>query len=361
MKKPRSIHRFPLLALALALALGGCAPAPAQSASSAPSSALGTDGLLKPPTEEPDSCGIIQPQVTLSTVEELLALSRLVAGGDTTHQNIRYSLAGDLDLAGVDFSPIGSPEHPFLGSFDGAGHTIRRLTLSASGDGIGFFGSLGPGAMVENLVLEDCSVTGGNRVGVLAGAAEGAVIRQCKVYGSAATGRSQVGGLIGLLTGQDGMAGEVQESSAAALVTGEALVGGFVGESPDGVLSNCWADGALVADALAGGFVGRAGDGSILSRCYAVTLPGAGNGLFAGDFRGEGIRLFALERADFSPLSTGGATDGSSLEITLLDYDAFTAKSTFLDWDFGAVWGIDEGRGFPYLLWDAAACSSPFG
>ena len=68
----------------------------------------------------------------------------------------------DLDLEGVaSWTPIGSPEHPFCGSFDGNKHSIGNLALSVSeqqASFVGLFGYVGPGGSIKDLTLENCTV-----------------------------------------------------------------------------------------------------------------------------------------------------------------------------------------------------------
>ncbi|BCR35770.1 immunoglobulin-like domain-containing protein [Mariniplasma anaerobium] len=71
--------------------------------------------------------GYISSNVSyINTVADLLAI-------DTTHTEFYYDyiLTADLDLAGITFTPIGTDDYRFNGSFDGGGHTISNLQLTS--------------------------------------------------------------------------------------------------------------------------------------------------------------------------------------------------------------------------------------
>ena len=72
-----------------------------------------------------------------------------------------FQLAADIDLAGVEWQPVGDYLTPFEGVLDGDGHTVRNLTLALDGqDMVGLFGRIGVGGQVEELTLENVTVSG---------------------------------------------------------------------------------------------------------------------------------------------------------------------------------------------------------
>ena len=103
----------------------------------------------------------------ISTPEQLLAFSEAVSGG--AQYSIGY-LEADIDMEGYNnqFKPIGKGK-AFRGTFDGQGHRIRNLHISG-GDYTGFFGTVGGGAIICNLILDSsCSISGTNYVGLAGG------------------------------------------------------------------------------------------------------------------------------------------------------------------------------------------------
>lgn len=95
------------------------------------------------------------------------------------------------------WTPIGSEEHPFAGHFDGGGHIIYGLFISAEQDYQGLFGYCS-----ESSVIEDLSVVGANLsstgqyIGVVAGKSLG-LINKCNVVLAMIHGNSYIGGIAG--------------------------------------------------------------------------------------------------------------------------------------------------------------------
>lgn len=81
-----------------------------------------------------------------------------------------YELAADLDLGGAVWTPLGTEEAAFAGTFDGCGHTISNFRVEGSGN-VGFFG-VNEGT-VYALTLKDMTLElqacGETRVGAVAG------------------------------------------------------------------------------------------------------------------------------------------------------------------------------------------------
>lgn len=98
----------------------------------------------------------------------------------------KYMLVADIDLAGETYYPIGYfPEdtcaEEFTGSFSGQGHKIMNMTIDNEYEPQGLFSSLGEGALIEDLTLEDVNITAFAKFGAVAGTATGARIENCTV------------------------------------------------------------------------------------------------------------------------------------------------------------------------------------
>ncbi len=266
-----------------------------------------TENRFLPPTEE-ELSGTENVWIEIDSVEKLLNLTR--PGADLS---ANYRLTADLDLAGISFAGIGSAEAPFTGVFDGQGHTISNLSMTGTSDNTGFFRVL-RGAVVKNLNLKDCSVSGSKNVGCLAGWAQAALdtenmgdnvaslIGGCTVSGTV-SGSSSVGGLVGLndgaydsdtlfsisssidkctadvaVSGTDanigGLVGEnngvITRSSALGTVSGEnaVAVGGLVGSSYSGSIYESHAEGDVAGKSTVGGFAGTSG--GVIKDCYSL-------------------------------------------------------------------------------------------
>ncbi len=168
--------------------------------------------------------------VSIETPSQLLAFAQEVNGGNT-YEGYTISLADDMDLAGMDWTPIGNDNNlagssvdlnsnkpvdgavVFSGSFNGNGHTISNFTLNADDNNVGFFGAVySPvDSTIENVVFDNATVIGTNSqaVGILAGAAYSEKpefaggeyitdpIKNIIVKNSYVEGNKYVGGIVG--------------------------------------------------------------------------------------------------------------------------------------------------------------------
>lgn len=62
--------------------------------------------------------------IDIATIEDL----------QNIEMNLSYRLVADLDLADMEWTPLGSFDTPYLGNFDGNGHTISNLTITVKND-----------------------------------------------------------------------------------------------------------------------------------------------------------------------------------------------------------------------------------
>ncbi len=168
------------------------------------------------------SAGSQDARKGISTAEDLLAFADAVNSGDAEALAAFYdgdftvNLLADIDCSSVtEWVPAGNSAHPFCGRFNGDGHKIKNLAMSFRGsDNVyGFFGNVGPGAVIENFVLgEGCSMTVSPsqpiNCGTVAGVVSDAVIRDIESHApivfkessiTAASVRSAIG-MIGSVT-----------------------------------------------------------------------------------------------------------------------------------------------------------------
>ena len=102
--------------------------------------------------------------------------------------NGKYILMKDLDLAGINWTPIGGT---FTGVFDGNGHVIKNLTIIGNG---GLFAGIGYFAVIQNLGIVDCMIDGGDTAGGMACSAPwGVAFKNCFVTGTIAASISAGG------------------------------------------------------------------------------------------------------------------------------------------------------------------------
>ncbi|MHC4693767.1 MAG: GLUG motif-containing protein, partial [Planctomycetota bacterium] len=120
-------------------------------------------------------------------------------GHDIRLINKHYKLISNLDFNGIEFTPIGSYDLPFTGTFDGNKKRLLNIMLPilTEEEYTGVFGSLDCGAKVFDLGIENLTAEGGfnYKIGGLAGDGYGADIQRCYVIGNI-TGNGSREGMI---------------------------------------------------------------------------------------------------------------------------------------------------------------------
>lgn len=135
----------------------------------------------------------------ITSANDLCTLSDMVASGDSLY-NKHVVLANDIDMstATMNFSPIGSLQTKFCGTFSGAGHSIKYFYLDGAGMmSAGLFGHIGINGTVRDLTMTDVYVHGaGQNLGTIAGFCEG-VLENITVSGTLTNNGLYCGGLAG--------------------------------------------------------------------------------------------------------------------------------------------------------------------
>ena len=128
---------------------------------------------------------------TIDNVKQLKGLSYLVNSGIHDFKGETVQLTSDITrlfvfTGDLSLEPIGTPSHPFRGTFDGSGKSIVNLTLDAKGSlsYVGMFGNVeGADSAIKNLQLKGGKVEVTNKkagktishVGAIAGNLEGSL------------------------------------------------------------------------------------------------------------------------------------------------------------------------------------------
>lgn len=158
-----------------------------------------------------------------------------------------YKLANNIDLTGIDWTPIGSLDYKFTGILDGNGFTISNLTINETLNYQGLFGY--NTGTIKNLKLQNISVNAASYSGIIAGYNTGNIIN-CEIGTSSITGTTYTGGITGYNTGTI-----TDTISHNCNVTGTGYVGGGIGYNT-GTLSNNNLSSAVNGTSYVGGLVG---------------------------------------------------------------------------------------------------------
>lgn len=95
-----------------------------------------------------------------------------------------------------EWTPIGTAENPFRGTFDGNGHIISGIYIKdETQNNVGLFGNVGSEAVIKNLGVTDSYIAGNENVGAICGKSEGTVVNCYTV--SEVVGNKNVNPLVG--------------------------------------------------------------------------------------------------------------------------------------------------------------------
>jgi len=206
-------------------------------------------------------------------------LEDLVAGINTDTSGM-YALGVDVTAPTASYSS--SLISTFSGMFDGLGHSISGLTISASSSSnpTGLFGYLSGTIRNIGILNGTISNSGTGLLGGLVGYNAGSIINSYN--GATITGYLHVGGLVGENRGDITDSYNSGDVSSTGIGTntnydGTNVVGGLVGAQYSGTISNSYNTGTVNSylftgatsnyqvDYVTGGLVGGAWGGSIIS------------------------------------------------------------------------------------------------
>jgi len=171
----------------------------------------------------------------------------------------RIKLTEDIDLSGVDWTPIGvfdyteKNQRPFRGEFDGGNHVIRKLKIDNKKTYQGLFGYI-KGGTVKDLAVVDVDISADSYIGAVAAQIDGSsgIIKNCFVTGKI-SGGSNTGGIAGY------SAVTVENCYTDVTITTTAKSGtawgGIVGRN-GGIVKLCYAIGSVTGYGRVGGVIG---------------------------------------------------------------------------------------------------------
>lgn len=258
----------------------------------------------------------------ISSPAELATFARVVNGGRIT---VCAELMADLDMKDINIAPIGTETYPFVGNFNGNGHTLYNLEISSNDNVVGLFGYVGGGAEIHHFTLdESCSISGGSYVGLIgASTGEGAVtLYNLGNQGSVTAFGNQAAGIIGSNRG----------SSNTLLIT------------------NCYTSGTITGKNETAAISGWLGASAQVTNCYnSATITGYQSGRPFGRYSASNPATFTNcydSRYLQTNITRAGSSKLASGELCYLLND-----SQSVDVNFYQTLGIDR---FPVLSRHAA-------
>ena len=195
--------------------------------------------------------------------------------------NGQYALAIDINLGGIEWTPLGTKSAPFIGVFDGNGFTISNFKITTGREYVGLFGY--NKGIIKNLGVENFTINVNYNYTIHAGGLVGyndkGTITNSYATGDVSATSSDAKAYAGGLVGYNDI-GTITNSYATRDVSATssddnayAYAGGLVGYNDIGTITNSYATGNVSATSFnvvanAGGLVGY-NIGEIMN-CYAT-------------------------------------------------------------------------------------------
>ena len=311
---------------------------------------------------------------------------------DTDVLNKDVILEKDIDLTGVEWTPVGSDMNTgYAGEFNGNGKFIYNLTINSTESNVGFFGGLAAGGTVHDVKFANAQVTansGGAYAGVIAGSSMGK-IESCNVRSSQVTGH-YAGAIVGnnsvQVNGCNALDVEVSATHAAGGIAGanygkteycsvsgnshmtttgsSTRAGGIVGissqegsVSTSGRLLKCAVDGATISGTWAGGIAGDNSFG-IVAQCIANRVTVIHNtsetssrlgGVVGYNTRGDVVASYAaystIGRQDLTSEAMGGIV-GYNYNGAASVYGCYSTHVSLMGTTQGSESGVGSIAGY---------------
>ncbi len=221
----------------------------------------------------------------------------------------------------------------------------------------GFGGAIFNSDIIDSTAIGDVDSVGGN-IGGFAGQSlcESTFLR-VSASGNVTAGNGNAGGFVGF-DGCEGPGSTFTQASAHGDVTGNNVIGGFIGEGYGSTFINVYSGGSVSGNDQVGSFAGTINSGNV-TNAYArglVILTDAGT-LVGG---------FANDATD--TLFTDSFWDGESTEqedachtgacsgLTELTTAQARTQSTYTDadWDFDTIWQMNSNNSrYPHFMWES--------
>ena len=338
--------------------------------------------------------------VAVDSVDDLATIAEQINNSELP-ADTNIVLNGDIDLNATrstesNWTPIGTSEQPFTGTFDGKGFTIKNLTLveDEAKEGkayIGFFG-YAKDATIKNITFENVNINihcldidhSQGHIGAVAGSLEGtSTIENVTVKGdikveatTTANGASRVavvagGNSYGNVTMKNVHVVANEGSYLKANNNVGALAGQLQGKS---VFENCYSNIDVTGTKFfAGGLIGIAAGDQLFKNCHTtgdVTILAGREGRHNDEYRVGGIaggwadgktKVCTLENCSYTGNVSGKNADGSVAEP--LDYMGYVGRGYTLANCEGSKVVIDGtefvqvGNAAPYGIYTINGCT----
>ena len=202
-------------------------------------------GDVKNPQKPFEGSGTVKDPYKIKTEDDLKMLADLVNGGEE-QKGVHYIIEAEGGIALTEkskpWTPIGTEDHPFDGTFDGGGNTVKGLEINDNTkDNQGLFGV--NAGIIENLTVE-----------------------------GSVTGKDNVGGIAGNNT----EIGTIKDCTSDVTVSGHDSVGGIAGKN-DGTVTGCTNKGSVTGSGTGTGGITGTNNGNAEGNTNKGTVAGKDN------------------------------------------------------------------------------------
>ena len=304
------------------------------------------------------------------TAEELAYLAQSVNCG-TTYSGRFFKLMSNLDLCGLEWTPIGSSnsDKGFSGEFNGNGYAISNFTVSrSSNNNLGLFGIL-QDAFIANLAVKDyvinasSSTNTGLDVGTIAGKAISSTVVGCSVTGTISvsapsTVTVKVGGLLGIMSQtnvENSYANVTITLNSSSVARAGGLVGLLGGNDGYSYISNSYAifscNGSTGVNCNLAGLIGLVWFGTVeVSNSFAVvdSQNSSINGLMINAVGNDFYHAAYAYNTYFASAQDYYLSSSYGTSASCSNFQSASWLINYLGWDFESVWTFDAESDYSY-------------
>ena len=271
----------------------------------------------------------------IKTSEQLIQLSSSVSAGDS-YEGKYIRLESDIVLNDTTellwtqtarvWIPIGNPNTPFDGSFDGNGYSVSGAYINSESDSVGLFGVVGENGKVFSLTVVNSDMKGNSGTGGIAGVNNGS-ITYC-YNKSIVRGETESGGIAGINNGI------IANCTNSGWVGNKDNAGGIAGLNC-GSIENCLNIATVNSSFSAAGGITAENRGNISKCCNT--------GLIMNDFGLAGSIACVSNGGSFSECYylDGYTPDKFGTKLT---ESQMRDQASFVGFDFDNIWIMGEGE-----------------
>ncbi len=227
----------------------------------------------------------------IKTLNQYMAFAESVNLGQS-YQGKYIVLGNDIDMSSLAeaYRPVGNESHPFEGTFDGKGYTLKNWSHTAYEESYqGLFGMAGAQSVIKNVKVDNPSLTSaGAYTGIVVGYSSGVVSNVTVTAATMTHTNSFGGGVIGAFKGTT-----ASNLSFSGTLTGAGETGGVIGELQAGTVTGLESHGTVTAS-------------SVFSSVYHGLGGVIGGTLNKGEMHIERCYNDAMVNATAANLLTGG-------------------------------------------------------